>query len=379
LFHLHPIFSDVSVLMAYLLPFLVLLPLTSSVLLPGWPRLLWSTVYETTVCFPLFRSMFDLLLPKKLGFKVTPKGLTTHCRSFDWRSSVSLLAVTAITLAAMAKGLWEFWFFGIEKDAYFFNLTWAGVNLIGLVTGLLMAWERPQRRGNERIHKQLPVQMRGEGWIVDGRTDEVSLTGFSLSPPPDTRLPSIVQVTFPTVAPFPCQARVIYHERLAGHRTRCGLALIEPAPEFRRRMLLAVFADPATWADAHRTRIRTSLVMGAHLLAGLGRSLLPLRPSRRRTPRRPCVQIASLECGSRRRTVILRDRSAGGIGMLVFGAPLLGRTGWTVTHNGYTEQYDLCYGARRAPGIWRYGARPASESALEYAPVALATPAAELP
>ena len=78
--------------------------------------------------------MFDLLLPKKLGFKVTPKGLMTHRRSFDWRSSASLLAVTAITLAAMAKGLWEFWYFGIEKDAYFFNLSWAGVNLIGLIT-----------------------------------------------------------------------------------------------------------------------------------------------------------------------------------------------------------------------------------------------------
>ncbi len=377
-FHLHPIFSDVSVLLAYLLPFLVLLPLISSVLLPGWPRLLWSTVYETTVCFPLFRSMFDLLLPKKLGFKVTPKGLMTHRRSFDWRSSASLLAVTVITVTAMAKGLWEFWYFGIEKDAYFFNLSWAGVNLIGLVTGLLMAWERPQRRAEERIRKHLPVQVRGEALLFEGLTEDVSLSGFSFTTPTDEGLPAVVLVTFPTVAPFTCQARVIYHERRSARRTCCGLVFIDPAPDFRRRLLLSVFADPATWADAHRTRVRTSLLMGAHLLAGLGKSLLPLRPSRRRTPRRRCVQIVSVASGSHRRSVILRDRSVGGIGLLVFGAPLAGQPRWKLDHNGRTEQYELCYGARLAPGIWRYGAQPESKPSPGYEPAPLATPVVEL-
>ena len=108
--------------------------------------------------------------------------------------------------------------------------------------------------------------------------------------------------------------------------------------------------------------------MGAHLLAGLVRSLLPLRPSRRRTPRRRCVHIASLECGGDRRTVIVPDRSIGGIGMPVFGAPLIGHTRWKLTHNGRTEDYDLCYGARRAPAIWRYGALPESKPAPDTHP-----------
>lgn len=89
LFHLHPIFSDVSVLVAHLLPFMVFLPLISYTLLPEWPRLLWASVYEAAVSFPLFRSMFDLFLPKRLSFKVTPKGVLSDRRAFDWRSSAA--------------------------------------------------------------------------------------------------------------------------------------------------------------------------------------------------------------------------------------------------------------------------------------------------
>src|SRR5437667_3419988 len=79
---LHPLFTEVSVLLAYLLPYLVVLPLITRVCLPGWPRFLWGTLYETVVSFTLVRSMLDLVLPKRLGFKVTPKGVLSNRRRF---------------------------------------------------------------------------------------------------------------------------------------------------------------------------------------------------------------------------------------------------------------------------------------------------------
>lgn len=370
-FHLHPIFSDVSVLVAYLLPFLVLLPLISSVLLPGWPRLLWSTVYESTVCFPLFRSMFDLVLPKRLGFKVTPKGLVTHRRSFDRRSSASLLIATAVTLAAMAKGLWEFWYFGIEKDAYFFNLSWAGINLVGLLAGLLMAWERPQRRAEERIRKVIPIRLQGENYSFAGKTRDVSLTGLSLQTTHTEPIPPVVTVTFQTMPPFTCQARVVYHERLAGSRDQCGLAFIDPGEALRRQMLLTIFADPSTWATAHETRIRSNFVMAVHLLAGLVKSLLPLRHRRRRIPRRNVFQFAKVQIGDLRRTVIIRDDSMRGIGILVVGQPLPEHPQWTLLGQaGCPATYVVRYRTRLVPGIWRYGAQPLSSPTCQYAAVA---------
>ena len=51
--------------------------------MPGWPRILWGTLYETAVSFTLVRAMIDLLLPARLGFKVTPKGVVSDRRRFD--------------------------------------------------------------------------------------------------------------------------------------------------------------------------------------------------------------------------------------------------------------------------------------------------------
>ncbi len=355
LFHLHPIFADVSILLAYLLPFLVLVPLISSVLLPGWPRLLWATVYETTVCFPLFRSMFDLLLPKRMGFKVTPKGLVSHRRSFDWRSSAGLLVATTITLLAVGKGLWEFWYFGIEKDAYFFNLGWAAVNLIGLSAGLLMAWEQPQRRAEERIRKAIPLHLEADGYSLDGLSRDVSLTGVSLETGHTDSIPSIVNLTAHTIPPFTCQARVVYHEPLAG-RARCGLAFADLNEEHRRALVLTIFADPATWSAAHRTSVRSRLLMAGHLLTGLWRSLAPLRTRRRKNPRLGLYRLVTVQIQDHRRTVLLRNRSACGIGLLVFGPPLPSNEDWMIQDTTGSARYRSCYSKLIAPGIWRSGA-----------------------
>ena len=59
LFHWHPLLSEVSLLLAYLVPFLIIRPLMTAALMPGWPRAFWGTIYESVCSFPLFRSMFD--------------------------------------------------------------------------------------------------------------------------------------------------------------------------------------------------------------------------------------------------------------------------------------------------------------------------------
>lgn len=358
LFHLHPIFSDVSVLVAHLLPFLLLLPMMSSVLLPGWPRLLWATVYESTVCFPLCRSMFDLLLPKRLGFKVTPKGLVSHRRTFDWRSSRSLLVATILTLAAMGKGLWEFWYFGIEKDAYFFNLSWAAVNLVGLSAGVLMAWERPQRRAEERIRKSVPFKAEAEGWSFEGHTEDLSPAGCSFRTGPADTMPTELSITLLTEPPFTCRAQVVYHERLSRTRARCGLRWIGLNQDGYRRMVRTIFSDPATWTDAHRMRVRNPLLMAAHLVAGFLKNLRPSRRLRRRTPRQRTIRRAMIIVGALRCRAIVRDVSTDGLGLLVVGRPLPDNQSWTIMRaGGTTAPYSVCYRTRLAPFVWRYGAR----------------------
>jgi len=347
MFHLHPIFADVSILVAYLLPFMLILPMTSSTLLPGWPRLMWSSLYEGPVSFPLFRSMFDLLLPKNLGFKVTPKGLLSEHRSFDWRSSASLAIVTGITIAAIAKGLWEFWYFGIEKDAYFFNLSWASFNLLTLLIGLLMAWEKPQRRTEERILKPIPFELRADNLCIEGTTHDVSLTGVSWCGAPSDPLPATMEIRLFARIPFTCRVQVVYHDRLSGRDTRCGLTFINLIEEDRRLLLLNLYTDPATWRDAHTHRIRNSLLMAGHLLVGLLKHFIPPRLRRRQTPRHRRFRFTQIQIGERRRRAIVRNESANGLGLLIFGSETSLTPHWLVSGaNGQMTAYRPVYRTR---------------------------------
>ena len=347
MFHLHPIFADVSILVAYLLPFIIVLPMISAALLPGWPRLLWSSLYEVSVSFPLFRSMFDLLLPKNLGFKVTPKGLLSEQRSFDWRSSASLAIATVITLAAIAKGLWEFWYFGIEKDAYFFNLSWASFNLLTLLVGLLMAWEKPQQRTEERILKSIPFELQADNLCIEGTTHDVSLTGVSWYGAPPDRLPATMEIRLLDKIPFTCPARVVYHDRLSGHGTRCGLAFLNLSEENRRLLLLNLYTDPATWRDAHANRLRSSLLMAGHLLVGLLKHFTPRRLRRRQTPRQWRFHFTQVQIGERRRRMIVRNQSACGLGMLMLDRENPLTAPWLVKNtNGQMTAYRPVYRTR---------------------------------
>lgn len=355
-FHLHPIFSEVSVLVAYLLPFIVILPLLSYALLPGWPRLLWASLYETPVSFPLFRSTFDLLLPKRLGFKVTPKGLTSNRRTFDWRSSKGLFFATVVTIIAIAKGLTEFFYFEIEKDAYFFNLSWASFNLLFLLAGLLIAWEKPQRRLEDRIRKSVPFTLQGDGFFLQGHTADLSASGVSFITTTSEAIPPSVEISLQDRHPVICQCQLVYHERMSTRAYRCGLVFLDTRHEIRRALILNLFADPATWREAHVHRTRSNLVMAFHFLRGIVRCLRPMRTTIRRCIRRQTLQLLRVQTDSHRQQVIVRDWSPRGLGLLWIGRTVPSTLQWTVlTPQFGCARFRLIYRRQLIPCLWRVG------------------------
>jgi cellulose synthase (UDP-forming) len=369
LFHFHPILSDVSILVAYLLPFIVVLPLIASTLLPGWPRLFWASVYEATVSFQLFRSMFDLFLPKRLGFKVTPKGLRSRTRAFDVNSSTLTLIATVITLVAIAKGLWEFFYFGIEKDAYFFNLSWASFNLLFLLVGLLVAWERPQQRTEDRIRKSVPFELEGAGASLKGTTHDLSLSGLSFMIALNETIPLVGTITLGDRDPITCRYRVVYHERVSRRASRCGVAFLDMDHDDRRRLIVDLFADPATWNQAHTTRVRGNLLMAFHLVRGIVRCLRPLQRRRRTTPRHKTWSRLSLRVGSDQRRVLLRDWSSRGIGILWIGkewpVPVASKLSADRFHD---SAFQEVYRKRLLPRVWRVGLRMATPPIVQTIP-----------
>ena len=191
----------------------------------------------------VMRATFDLLLPKSLGFKVTPKGIVSERRRFDVSSSRLTLAAAAI--AAVALSAFELVAFGIEVEAYAFNPFWAGANLAAILAALVAAWERRSARG------RASGPPRRCGWR--GRTSR-SLPRRWTSRPPAPALasprapPATVELLAADAEPR-VLARVTW-------RRRCGQA---PAPDRLRGRA----GRGAPRARAHRVLVGEALV-GAH-------------------------------------------------------------------------------------------------------------------
>lgn len=356
LFHLHPIFSQVSVLTALLIPYLIVLPMMSAVLVPGWPRPLWGPFYENAVSAPLARSMLDLLLPKSLGFAVTPKGIVTQKARFDWSSTRWTLLCTAITVFAIGKGLWEFHLFGIEKDAYFFNLAWASYNLLFLLAALLVAWERPQRREEDRVLRELPVQIDLGNRVVGARTRDLSLSGCSLLLDDATLLPGDLSLKMEMGdGHIARRGKLVYHERIHG-RHRVGVQFLDPSPETRRELLLRVIAAPETWGRAHEAETRSHLGAAATFLAAIAGFARPFRQSRRRHPRVRRLERLRLLCGGREQNVLLCSSSPLGLGIVCSGRPAAVGAIWRISYLGGSGRWGrVVYAKRRLPFIWYVG------------------------
>ncbi|WP_242393704.1 glycosyl hydrolase family 8 [Anaeromyxobacter oryzisoli] len=356
LFHLHPLFADLSVLLAYLVPHLVLTPLAASVILPGWPRLLWGAVYESLVAFPLFRATADLVLPRRLGFKVTPKGIVTDRRRFDASSSRLTLAAALVAVGALVKGSVELRLFGIEVEAYAFNLGWCAVNLAAVLAALAVAWERPQRRGDERVRRRLPVRVSAPGLAVDAATVDLAAAGAGVALEGAAPLPREVELAFGPPEALVLRARVVWCERV-GHALRAGLAFPEIAPAERRALVRICFSHDGAFAGAHAGRARSQLGMAVRLLAGIAAAFAPLRSRRRQEPRARALRPAVLVRAQGAVRAVILDRSARGVGLLFLGAPPAPGDLVPVLARGAPLRWARIVHARRLlPGVWRAGA-----------------------
>jgi cellulose synthase (UDP-forming) len=355
LFHLHPLLAEVSVLLAYLVPFLVVLPLMAAAILPGWPRALWGSAYESAVFFPLSRSMLDLLLPRKLGFKVTPKGLRSDRCSFDLGSTRLTLLAAGVGLVAIAKGAFEFSYFAIEKDAYFFNLGWAAYGLLLVGAALLVAWQRPQRRAEERVPRALPVVVEGGGTELLATTTDASPAGIAVHLERHAPLPADVVVRIGKREPLRLQARVVYSER-AGRRLRCGLAFTGVGVAERRSLTRLLFSDPAAWSAAHDGRARSNLKMALRFAGGVVSAFAPLRPRRRMHPRRRAFRWLRLVAPGRSAPALVTNASPGGFGLLVLGREPPPKDPLPILDAGGRTQWVRVVRCRQtAPLVWRVG------------------------
>src|SRR4029434_1642599 len=217
----------------------------------------------------------------------------------------------------LVKGAWELAAFGIEKDAYFFNMIWAGYNLMFLVGALLLAWERPQRREQERARCEIQARIQN-GKPVHALTRDISLSGCSLVLEGRTPLPPQFDLALGIAGGVRARAELVYYERFRGG-DRIGVRSLEPAAEMRQAVLLGVFARSETWEQARAEERRGRFALAAAFLLGLAGYFRAPRHVSRHYPMRRVFRLPRRLGRNRRRTVWLRDVSPGGAGLLCTG------------------------------------------------------------
>lgn len=359
-FHWHPIFANFSALLAYLIPFLICLPVLSQLLVPGWPRVIWASAYENTVSAPLFWGIIAMILPKKLAFKVTPKGVNRDASRFDFQSAKYSILLIGITLVGTVKGLLELFYFQIEKEAYVFNLSWAFINLLLLLTPMVIAREHPRYRYQNRIPKALPVSVKGESFSANGVTHDVDMTGFSMPHDRDEVIPEQVEVCLGDEDSITTLATFCFHDRNEQGLKRMAFDF-HPLEEGQRQWILRqVHCDPETWVASMTRRSRSNLVTVFHFFNGLRKSLRRPQELRRRHPRSAVLRMARCSVGGIMRHTVIVNRSLTGMGVYVAGRLPEGDTLSIEVYRGKTalptQEYRIIHRKRSLfPGLHRIG------------------------
>lgn len=208
---------------------------------------------------------------------------------------------------------------------------------------------------------------RGEGGELAAETIDLSTSGACLRLSRGASLPPELELRLDAPEPLRLRARLAWHERV-GREERAGLAFEGISAEARRALVRVAFSADGAHAGAHEGRARTQVGMAARLLAGLVRAFLPLRTRRRRSPRARALRPLTL-VGSRGRARALQlDRGAGGLGLLLLGAPPPRGTELPLLTRERVVWTRVAHARRLAPGLWRAG--------LVYLPAPLAAPEA---
>jgi cellulose synthase (UDP-forming) len=281
---------------------------------------------------------------------VTPKGIVTQRRHFDWRSARWTLLLAGLTLAGLGKGAWELAVFGVERDAYFFNMIWAGYNLLFLIGALLVAWERPQRREQQRVRCELPARIQN-GAPFHATTRDVSFSGCSLALEDRTSLPDAFDLVLGLGGGVRVRAELVYHEHFA-QRDHVGVRFVDPSAELRRALLLGVFARSETWEKVRSGERRSRFALAAAFVGGLVGYFRESHPLQRRYPIRRVFAFPRRLGRNKRRSVWLRDLSPGGAGLLCTGSrPRIGEL-WRISELRWGR---VVHTRRRLGLLWHVG------------------------
>jgi cellulose synthase (UDP-forming) len=257
---------------------------------------------------------------------------------------------------AIVKGIFEFHYFGIEKDAYFFNLGWAIYNLIFMLLSLLVAWERPQKREQERLSLPVSFKLKSNDVSVFGKLADISLSGASFEPPSNVRIPQDAILELFDHNPLRISVKRVYCDQRTLSKTRCGLKFTALNSTIEQDLIRRTFASPHNWENAHARQTRSNMMMVYFLLKGIIECFLPTVTLKRKESRHNRYRVTRVYSRDKSMPAILRNSSENGAKLIVFAKKINQDGEWKI-HNGDGRliSFEIVYINKVLPFIFLAG------------------------
>jgi cellulose synthase (UDP-forming) len=224
-------------LIYYQLPMLVAALLAGRLLARVQRNPLVALAHQTFTAFRLVPAVVhSLIWPFAVGFKVTPTGKLAQGMVADGRAiAISLGTIVATVSGIVVNQLPDFE--RVPPDAFLTpSILWGTVSVAVMTLCLLMSFEFPRMRGEERFEIHERHQLEIDGVVQDVLVEDLSITGASLDvgfnkPAKDTE----VHLVLRDVGRLP--ARVV---RWVGEHG-VGLAFDDLDAETRRFLIAKIF------------------------------------------------------------------------------------------------------------------------------------------
>jgi len=196
---------------------------------------------------------------------VTPKG--ERYKDFSIKASLVLphIMLAVLLLAGIEVGLYSLGLGG-SHDSAIISLVWAFYNLVLLVTAVIAARERPQRRGNIRLAREIRCDVYSSadrtGEMIPCVTTNLSETGVSIVLPGPAELVSPV-VSLDLVSSYGettrLTGRIVRNDMDGKGNFILGIRFIDMDHGLTRAVIRQMFSPEDSWKGYHKDIITIKL------------------------------------------------------------------------------------------------------------------------
>ena len=192
--------TPVANLLTMFIPFLLGQLLIFKILSPKTRSLKWSHYYEIAMAPHISLSVLKELLALKINFNVTSKDITSNKKYFQFKIAVPHILIAITTVISWITGTLSLTGEKGNLYAYIINILWSFYNLIGIITSLKVAYQKPIYRKSERIKisETIKTKVIFNTKSLNGKLYDISESGLGiiLNHPYNLEINSIVHIKF---------------------------------------------------------------------------------------------------------------------------------------------------------------------------------------